>query len=475
MKKTFTILLLSTTIIIGQSDSLTLERKKLIILPSDSSPESIETKITNMISAEATNLGRFDVIDRSHLEAILEEQKLHLSGIIDDKQVVKIGEIAAAEEALLIQLLAYNQKGVPPKEKEKKEKKEDEDDSLLEWIVKEAVTATIDKKLEGVERYPHNIQTVIHAEVRLLNIKNGKSIQSFKLYGHHTGGTKAASLTKALRSLHWQVRTKLKKLYILSSEVVEIDGNSITILSGENLGLAENALFEIASKDRKKTYKGKTITIPGKPRGIVRIKNVGPDASTAHIVRKWRPISQGNKAYEIISHPRVNDIHLSVSENPSFQIAYRHWVNPFSRFSFNVSGQIGIMTDSDDNTDGHFGFGFGARYHLFQLGSIGSAFQFQLPINLVSRSDDDDHLVTAAVISPMIGWETNILINKSKDFFFSVYMIPGNTMGPWTYSESSNSDDDESVKIDAVWHGDTPTIDLSGLFLSAGIRFIHIR
>ena len=47
------------------------------------------------------------------------------------------------------------------------------------------------------------------------------------------------------------------------------------------------------------SYKGKTVSLPGKSRGLVRITSVGPDASKAKVVRKWRKIKPGHKAYEL--------------------------------------------------------------------------------------------------------------------------------------------------------------------------------
>jgi len=460
--------------LVAQDNDITLERKKLIILPADSDPESMGQKITHMVSSDAVQLGRFDIIDRSHLEAILEEQKLHLSGLIDENQVVEIGEIATAEEALFIKIIAYNQKGVPPKEKVKKKEKDEEDDSLFEWIVKETVTAVIDKKLEGVERYPYNIQTVIHAEVRLINIKTGESKQSFKLYGHHTGGTKAESLTRALGSMRWQIRTKLKSLYILSSEIVELNGSEITILSGENLGLRKGAIFEIASKDRKKTYKKRTITIPGKPRGLARITEVGPDASIAKVVRKWRPIKEGNKMYELISSPSISDLTFGYNDQNAIELGFCHWISPYSPVSASVSGQFGILKDSRLKSISHLGFGFGLRFSLFQLGPIGNALQFHIPFNMVFKNDDENNLATSLLSSPRIGLETSILIGKSKDLFISINTVLNSFQGKWTYNES-DPDSDDSQTYDAVWIGDSPTVDLSGTFIQVGLRFYDIK
>ena len=67
-------------------------------------------------------------------------------------------------------------------------------------------------------------------------------------------------------------------------------------------------MFEIASKNRLKTYKGKRISLPGKTRGLVKITDIGLDGSRAKIVRKWRKIKAGQKAYELKSSPWITDM-----------------------------------------------------------------------------------------------------------------------------------------------------------------------
>jgi len=55
---------------------VTMERKKLIILSSENKDSDISKKITQIASSTATQLNRYDVIDRSQLDRILNEQKL---------------------------------------------------------------------------------------------------------------------------------------------------------------------------------------------------------------------------------------------------------------------------------------------------------------------------------------------------------------------------------------------------------------
>ena len=109
-------------------ESLTLDKKSVIILPSQDSndPNSISKKVTNIVASKAIELGRFNVIDSTQIESILAEQKFQLSGMVDDNQIIDIGSIAAADEGILIKMINFGQRGVP-KKKKKKEKKEKEE------------------------------------------------------------------------------------------------------------------------------------------------------------------------------------------------------------------------------------------------------------------------------------------------------------------------------------------------------------
>ena len=53
---------------------------------------------------------------------ILKEQKFQLSGSVKEKDIVKVGELAAAEEALIIQIIHFGQKGIPLKNKKRLKK-----------------------------------------------------------------------------------------------------------------------------------------------------------------------------------------------------------------------------------------------------------------------------------------------------------------------------------------------------------------
>ena len=72
----------------------------------------------------------------------------------------------------------------------------------------------------------------------------------------------------------------------------------------------------------------KTITLPGKTRGLARITEVGPDASKAKIVRKWRKVKEGHKAYEMLTNPYIADLSLSYGSLPHYDLTGKLVINP---------------------------------------------------------------------------------------------------------------------------------------------------
>ena len=100
---------------------ITMEKKSLIILQSDlNNYKEITGRVLSIISSQATSIGRFEIIDRNLVAEILEEQKFQLSGMINDENIIEIGNMASADEAIILKIIDFNQKGVPKEDDEEK-------------------------------------------------------------------------------------------------------------------------------------------------------------------------------------------------------------------------------------------------------------------------------------------------------------------------------------------------------------------
>ena len=437
---------------------LTLEKKSVVILSSqnDKDPESVTRRITNIVSSKAVELGRFNIIDRTHIESILSEQKLQLSGIVDEDQIVEIGNMAAADEAILVKIITFGQRGVPPKKKplEKDEEENEYDDNLLEWIIKESVSAVIDKKLEDVERHPNNIQTIIQAEVRLLNIESGSSKNSFRISATYTGGNKTSSLNRALNKLDWQVGRNLREFYMIASEVIEKNGNDITILTGNDMGLEEGTIFEVNSPGREKKYKDRSVTLPGKPRALAILTKIGKNTSRARIVRQWKKVKEGHRANEMIYDPTTTDLAIKINGHPVLNLTGNLWLNPFKKIAGSLTGQIGFLKDTRKENNIFYGLGWEAKMNVVNQGKFQLSIGTHLPLNFTMRTDDESNLVRLVFFNPSIDLTGSLILQRKNDIFIGLhYVTNDNIINDWYYSETEEKEDgtEETEYYEAIW------------------------
>ena len=476
-------------------DGLTLEKKSVVILPGQDAenPESISSKVTSIVAAKAVELGRFNVIDRTKIESILAEQKRQLSGIVDETQIVEIGNLAAADEALLVKIITFGQRGVPPpkketkkeegekEEKDEKKEKKEYDESLFEWIIKESVTAGLQKTLEGVELYPNNIQTIITTEVGLLNIESGVLENNFHIAASHTGGNKTASLSSALNQLGWQISRKLREFYLIASEVIEKEGNKITILTGSDMGLEEGTIFEVNSLDQEKMYKGRVITLPGNPIALARLTNVGKNTSNAEIIRQWKEVKTGHGVNEMIYDPTATEYEIKTRNGSNFSVNAKLWWSPFKKFTTAVTGEIGTIKDMRGEDDALLGLGIELKTKLLDIERFQLSTGISLPFNYFAKVDDDTNYVSQSFLNPSINLTTSIILHRKRDLFISLQYIPWNNDDKWEYSEIieiENEDDPEEPANDLIYHPAVwddgkiiPRLNTKGLYITIGMRF----
>ena len=458
-------------------NDITIEKKPLVILPSKNNyNKSIADKIVSIISSQAVSIGRFNVIDRNIVEEILTEQKFQLSGIVNNDQVIEVGNLASAEEALVLDIIHFNQKGVP-KEKES-EKNEDESNTLFTWFVKTVIKEAIkNSRKPDSTQLENNIHTEFRGTITMINLINGASEYSFSINAEFTGGNRAASLSKVLNQITNQIRMKLKDLYMITSEIVDANGSSVTILLGKNLGLKKGAMFEVSSKNKIKTYKGEKITIPGKTRGLLRLTNVGPDASQARVVRKWRPIKSGNRVYELKRPAQVADIIFSHYARNKYQLSGRFWIAPFNHLSASINLLAGSVRDSRNKMNGFIGLGTDLNYTVFSKLGVTGFTSLSLPALFPFRYDDDNHLVSSILSDPTITANLSIQINSKMDIIFTKNYIHSTLHGPWQWRKDTGQKDNEGKKITetepAVWNDAPPEIKLSGSYFSISVRIFN--
>jgi hypothetical protein len=274
--------------------------------------------------------------------------------------------------------------------------------------------------------------------------------------------------------------TNLKTLYKLSSEVLDIRGDDVTLLLGKNMGVKPGTLFEIVTREEKRVVRDREITIPGKSVGFVEVQTMSMDASEGRVLRKWDDIEPGYQAQEITGGIFAGGISgMYGSGNSNMRLRLFGNFNPFHRFGGSVYGDIGTVKDSRDDSDFQFGFGLDMNYRIIRTSPFSLGAVLSLPFDFHSRSDDGDennetHSVILPIFSPRVGIQSEIMVSPSLDLVIrGEYVLSSiNLDNKWTYSD----DDDESSSLSAHWDSrGAPEINYSGFQFSIGIRSVFIN
>jgi TolB-like protein len=78
-------------------------RLALAVLPFESKGDAqkLNVSVTDKLVTQLVNLRRFKVMERASLEKVLKEQKLQVSGVVDEKTAVNVGKIAGADAIII--------------------------------------------------------------------------------------------------------------------------------------------------------------------------------------------------------------------------------------------------------------------------------------------------------------------------------------------------------------------------------------
>ncbi|MDP8208829.1 MAG: hypothetical protein P9L92_19355 [Candidatus Electryonea clarkiae] len=448
------------------------ERKKLMILPVQlysTDDYDIKEEMTTIISDIAVNLGRYDVIDRNNLEAILSEQALHLTGIINDSMVVEIGKIAAANEGLLIDVIEFSQKGVPP------------DDATDEESIIFSIFAGIFAGLfnfisgeegEKIELWSNNIHTELSVSIKKVNVETGETIKSVIINKEHTGGNSGKSKSNVVEKFTKKAAIELKNFYLLSATVSLTDDNEIFIPAGSNVGVKKGTLFEITGNDRELNVKGKKFSRPGERVGFLEAKEVFDEGIIARDVRTWKPVKSGYRAVEFHRPQAAGQFYYMKSNEKWWGTGFDVEIVPFSRYNFWFGFSFLRGEDTRGDTDTGFGVELGPGVRLYNRQSfalkmypgIGAAFFFK-------KDDRDKFVSTASFLSSIaIGAE----LYKSAGTDITLKVGYRNDTGSNNWNNYGDEEDDEPDYA-GQWSGESPEIDITGYFISIGFKFTNLK
>lgn len=71
---------------------------------SQEAPSIVTRAVSDVVRSEFTNIGNFSVVERDRMNEIIEEQKLMLSGMMDEESATEIGQLLSAQKLVVGEL-----------------------------------------------------------------------------------------------------------------------------------------------------------------------------------------------------------------------------------------------------------------------------------------------------------------------------------------------------------------------------------
>lgn len=143
--------------------------------------------VLNLITHDVTTMGRFDVVERSHIDAVLREQRFQLSGAIDPATAVEVGRIFGIDIGIIASVEVLEAR------------------RLETWYRAEAVTM-----------------------VRLIDMQTGRLISTLRVEGSATGDTSLEAQRKALdHGFGGRFRNRLASVFSFQGSVIEVHGEGL--------------------------------------------------------------------------------------------------------------------------------------------------------------------------------------------------------------------------------------------------------
>lgn len=208
--------------------------------------------------------GRFRVLSRSELDAVLAEQKMAVSGFVDPAQAVRIGKAASANYVVVVKQLGHEQERT---------------------VLPPGVKVTLNLQAQVIDT---ETAELVYSETY------GKSYRITGIIDWFEDQAKAARKPEVTRPYREAVENfatafaaKVAAAVPLEAIVATVTGGRIAITGGAEVGLRAGAEFDIIEEGPEIVVAGQLLGHDSKTIGRVKVTKVDPKLAWVEVVRTF--------------------------------------------------------------------------------------------------------------------------------------------------------------------------------------------
>lgn len=269
MKKNI-ILFIYICIIVTALSAQSYEQESIAVIPfsgwQGSNKSEYSNILTDKIVTKIIQTHRFKVIERPHLKSIIKEQKLQLSGFIDESTAVEAGKIIGVNK-FIIGTFTRNSTEYHKAEYYKGEK-------ICDAFYSAKVSATI----------------------KMIDVETGRYIDAVESSSSGSANDKKNALLNAIDNLANNIIQKFENYFCASAFIKNIDHSTVILDRGRNYGIKEGMnLIVLNIKMTDENYKQyAAIGADIKKIGVLKIINVEANSSKARLMGDFSNVSIGH-------------------------------------------------------------------------------------------------------------------------------------------------------------------------------------
>jgi hypothetical protein len=259
---------------------------------------------------------------------------------------------------------------------------------------------------------------------------------------------------------------ELKRVYWLSSDVDSITHDQLTIQMGTGQGLKKGSLFELVVPERAWSISDEEGASPPKSVGMMRVIETSSESSTLKLFRQWDNLSEGSWVVEHFEPSYALELfYVPPTTNRYFSLGVNYHARPFYGLDFGGGGQFIRITDSSGDDDYGVGFSAFGIWRYIDTPTINIGGKLAANLDIPFKKDNAGTTVFTSLFSVNIGILAEMTVDKRFDIVFNAGYRLALKSDKWTYSEGDDT-------YPAVWDGDAPVVDTSGLFFSLGFHYL---
>jgi len=251
------------------------EQENITVLPFEgwtgnvSAAREYQNALTDKIATKIIQSHRFNVIDRIHLDKVLAEQDLHLTGLIDESTAVQMGKVLGVHKLIVGRFTRSSTEKQP-----------------AEYYS------------GGTKRADAYYSAVVQTSIKLLDVESGRYLEAAEAEGTGRGSDSRNALLNALDEVANAVMERFEKYFAIQAHITAVDKAMVTIDRGSVVGVQEGMDFWVFHVPGVGGWIQPETSISDQSIGAIRIASVESQTSRGRIMAGYDKIKPGHLVRE---------------------------------------------------------------------------------------------------------------------------------------------------------------------------------